>query len=88
MERTRAWRRHHLYRMKKKAFRILWNENHFSNLEDARKYSRKMANHLAHCSCAGCGNPRKHWNDKKIAEKKADISFSEQIKYYLDQDEE
>lgn len=33
----------------------------------------KLANHLAHCSCHMCGNPRKHFpGSKTLQEMKAD----------------
>lgn len=30
----------------------------------------RQANHLAACSCYMCGNPRKHWNELTISEKR------------------
>lgn len=29
----------------------------------------------ARCSCNMCGNPRKHWNDKTMQEKRMDDSY-------------
>lgn len=51
----RAIRRVHLKRMKAKAERIY--KNSFSHIP--AKLVRTWANHLAMCSCAMCGNPRK-----------------------------
>lgn len=31
------------------------------------------------CSCSGCGNPRKHFKKKTLQEKRAEISFEEQL---------
>lgn len=55
----RALRRHHLRRMKEKAKRVYY----FSSPENAIK----LANHLAHCSCLGCGNQRQYYG-KSLSE--------------------
>jgi len=34
---------------------------------------KKYANHLKRCSCYACGNPRTHWGEKPIQEKRLDI---------------
>lgn len=65
---SRAVRRHHLERMKSKARKVYWFN---SNPE-------KLANHLAACSCAMCGNPRKYFKEETRAEYKAKISSEEQ----------
>jgi len=65
--------------MKCRAFRKFWEENWLYNREDAEKWSRRSANHMASCSGACCGNPRRHFNERTIAEKKADLSFKDQV---------
>lgn len=49
----RALRRHHLQRMKAKAVRVYY----FLSREQAER----LANHLQHCSCLGCGNQRRYY---------------------------
>jgi hypothetical protein len=50
----RAIRRHHLRRMKAKARKVYpWCS-----------VPQKHANHLAVCSCPGCGNPRRHFGER------------------------
>jgi len=64
---SRAMRRHHKDRMKKKAARIYpgWKDFH-GNLVSPPQYY--LADHLAVCSCYGCGN-RRQYEGKTIAEK-------------------
>ncbi len=59
----RARRRSDLYRMKCRARRVYPHDE-----------SAKCANHLQACSCPGCGNPRKYFNEKPIQEQRADIA--------------
>lgn len=61
---SRALRRFHLVRMKAKAKKIY----HYND----PKQAIKLANHLAACSCQGCGNPRKWWKQKTLQEIRAD----------------
>lgn len=58
----RAARRANKERMKAKAKRTLpiW-EGAVHN-----------ADHLAHCSCYMCGNPRRHFNEKSVQERRKD----------------
>jgi hypothetical protein len=58
----RAERRHHAGRMKQKAKRIYNNDN-----------AVKYANHLAVCSCFGCGNPRRHLKESTMQEKRQSL---------------
>jgi hypothetical protein len=66
--RSRAYRRHHLDRMKKKAEFIALN---VYGTEKNANY--KLYNHLAFCSkCGhGCGNPRRCWGEITRQEIKA-----------------
>ena len=38
-----------------------------------------FADHLQHCSCAGCGNPRRHFGEVTMAEMRASASEKAQI---------
>jgi hypothetical protein len=39
--------------------------------------------HTPHnCSCYMCGNPRKHWNDKTMQEKRMDDYYKATDEYY------
>jgi len=51
---AKAIRRHHLQRMKVKARKVY----HWC------KCPVKYADHLAVCSCPGCGNPRRHFGEQ------------------------
>lgn len=56
----RAKRRTHKLRMKARAVRI------YSSLDP--QSAERLADHLAHCSCFCCGNPRRHYGDRTIGE--------------------
>jgi hypothetical protein len=64
--RNRARRRHLMMRARAKARRVAewigWDVD----------WTVKNADHLKNCSCLVCGNPRKHWNEKTIQEKRMD----------------
>lgn len=65
MSRTRAERRHHEQRMKARFYRKqklspAWATNE----HNAGLY----ANHGCDCSCAMCGNPRRHFGERTIQE--------------------
>ena len=36
-----------------------------------------LGDHIQCCSCSGCGNPRKHFKEKTMQEKKEDEKFKE-----------
>jgi len=67
----RAQRRFRLHAMKAKAERVYY----YYNVPGA---ARKLANHLASCSCRMCGNPRKYFHEKTRQELKADLDMREQ----------
>jgi hypothetical protein len=58
-DRSRARRRHATARMKRRAKEI------YPHMTPG-----KAADHLAMCSCAGCGNPRRFYGEETISEKK------------------
>lgn len=60
----RSQRRHHLCRMKKKARRV-FNFLYSTRLLPGNRWKPEHnANHMASCSCAACGNPRRHFTGK------------------------
>ncbi len=62
----RAERRHHAARMKRKAKRLLPHRD-----------ARKIADHMADCSCHMCGNPRRHWNEVTLQEKRQSLRMDD-----------
>lgn len=66
--RDRAFRRFQELKKKK------WVQRVFSRW---RPLDEAQIGYLAHspqnCSCYMCGNPRKHWKEKTMQEKKADL---------------
>jgi len=58
--------------MKEKAKRIHGKINGF-------RHPEHLADHMALCSCHMCGNPRKHFNEKTMQEKKADKAEEAQL---------
>ena len=57
---NRAKRRPHKFRVREKAKRVLkWLMGDLYDETDATK----RADHMAHCSCSMCGNPRKYFNE-------------------------
>ena len=67
----RAERRKHKRRKKMQARRVF----HWMRPELAEH----LGDHLAQCSCAACGNPRKWFKEKTHSEKKSDLDFKEQL---------
>ena len=58
---NRAERRHHKFRIRenaKRALKWLWGDLY------NEIYALKRAEHMTNCSCAMCGNPRKHFNGR------------------------
>lgn len=63
---NRAKRRHHRFRIRNKAKRVLkWLMGDlYDDIDTA-----KRADHMAGCSCSMCGNPRKYFNERTRQEK-------------------
>jgi hypothetical protein len=58
---NRAKRRHHRFRAREKAKRVLkWLMGDHYDSESATK----RAEHMASCSCSMCGNPRKFFGEE------------------------
>ena len=69
----RAYRRFHKERMKDKARKVYWHDKH----------AYKLADHLAHCSCPVCGNPRRCGYAKKLEtrqEYESELKLIEELK--------
>ena len=70
--RSRSERRHHRQRIRNKVKdyeSIRWRKHNPKNYEHnvhLLTETRKL------CSCHMCGNPRKHWNEKTMQERKVD----------------
>jgi len=69
---TRAWRRHHIARLKAK--RSAYYGNYIKTLppEAQQRQIGILANTARRCSCPLCGNPRKHWHQPTRQEKQRD----------------
>ena len=64
---TRSRRRADLARMKAKARRLYPHDQQAT-----------LAEHLASCSCPACGNPRRHWGEITMAERRAEMMEAEE----------
>jgi len=73
----RAIRRHHSNRLKRKRVGYSTVRDFYTcletNEEDFRRRNSKAVDTPKPCSCFMCGNPRKHWKEKTIQEKKFDL---------------
>jgi hypothetical protein len=73
---NRAKRRHHRFRVRRRAEKILRSVfGDFYSRDDAAK----RAEHLAGCSCPMCGNPRKWFGERTRQERLHDVSEDWQI---------
>ena len=69
-DRTRALRRSHKRRMGRKAVAAYpWM--------DAGR-ARRLADHMAHCSCYACGNPRRHFGEIPMAERRQHLRLRDE----------
>lgn len=74
--RGRAFRRHHAGRLLARARQITrLNFVERASPDDRERQcdamARRIRDHLAGCSCWMCGNPRRHFGDKTIQERRA-----------------
>lgn len=85
---SRALRRHHRARLIKRAFDKLIHWDYqwelFSTPKDevlSECYDRavRMHKHMAQCSCATCGNPRKHFKELTMQELKKAADYKDQM---------
>jgi len=73
MKRNRSWRRHQKQRVKDKAFHVLkdvWDYSNYMSDEEMKESAAKIADNLKLCSKSCCGNPRKHFNELTIQERR------------------
>lgn len=75
-KKSRAERRHHHHRMLEKVKDFSFYKYGFWTEEEKLQHQKRMAETRKPCSCYMCGNPRKHWKDKTMQEKK----FDEKVK--------
>jgi hypothetical protein len=73
-ERKRALRRIHRRRVmrNRKNYYAMWVER-----ADAKTVLGRLARTATPCSCAGCGNPRKYFNQKTRQELRSVLSYIE-----------
>ena len=64
---------------KRKAKRINNRYNYWFKQPDEPKLLGKYRKTKRFCSCWMCGNPRRHFNEKTIQEKKADDDYKQQL---------
>ena len=78
--RKRAWRRHHIVRLKAKCIREnYWGYGNWRNEGFTKSALGVCVNTPTVCTCYMCGNPRKYWNEVTLQEKKAgDIANSQE----------
>ena len=50
----------------------------WSEVRELRARRSRSADHLAACSCAMCGNPRRHWGERSLQERRAEHSDADQ----------
>lgn len=86
-KKKRALRRHHSRRMEQRARNKFRYSSHFywDNEERFEHFVRTHANNMQICSCPSCGNPRKHFSQLTIQEKKHELSIKEQINEYFNE---
>lgn len=82
MIRGRAYRRwRHKQLVHKHLSRIVREQS--LDLDTARKYAAMRAITPHPCSCPMCGNPRRHFGEKTIQEKRADQMMATQLEIEL-----
>lgn len=83
-ERGIAFRRHHEQRKQEKArFVVRRQMGHYDPLTASlenwiHKRAAKRRNHLACCSCSMCGNPRRHFDEPTMQERRFAESLRDQ----------
>ena len=70
----RSIRRHHrerIYRKRKKKCQVWWGCDH------DEVFYKMMINTPTPCSCFMCGNPRRHFGERTLQERKSDLDLQE-----------
>lgn len=72
MSKSRAERRHNHKRMLDRVKGFHWLKPKFWHGTESERdqHMRKIAETRHPCSCHMCGNPRKHWKDDTVQEKR------------------
>lgn len=75
-------------RLKRKAEKIVKSRKsapkHTSELDiSPREVGKTYSTHGVSCSCAGCGNPRKHFHEKSLQEKKNEDRSTYMVDQYF-----
>ena len=72
MKRDRSYRRHHNERMLNRMLATGWWKSHWDLKRgtNRRLLCRKWRDNMKKCSCYMCGNPRRHFGDLPIQEKR------------------
>lgn len=65
-------------RMKARAGRVARSRG-VTPEEAPRVVGKLYSTHGSECSCAGCGNPRKHFNEKTLAERREDLHDAQEV---------
>lgn len=76
MKRNRSYRRKKKERQRRRAKAIA----RFSYGHKDDSWANKYHESLPVCSCAMCGNPRRHLGEKTLQEQRADDSMRDQLK--------
>lgn len=71
-KKSRAERRHHHHRMLEKVKDFSFYKYGSWSEEEKLQHQKRMAETRKPCSCYMCGNPRKHWKDDTMQEKRFD----------------
>ena len=74
----RAKRRHHHSRMLERVKHFSLYNYFWSDETEKEQHQKRMAENRKPCSCHMCGNPRKHWKELTIQEKRAIIDDAEE----------
>ena len=76
----RAIRRHHYARIKNNRRKLIDSQYWFDTFpEDVKNVVVCiMVNTPARCSCMGCGNPRKHFNEVTLQERRSMLDFEDE----------
>ena len=71
MTRDRGWRRVQRTRVLKRS-RVIFRKIMGMNDEDAERHAVRCHDHVKMCSCPMCGNPRRHFGERTIQERRLD----------------
>ena len=73
---------HHELRKKQKVKKLInnvWKIGDISHI-NLKQFENRLVKNTTLCSCPACGNPRKHFKERTIQEKKNIIKFEDSLK--------